>query len=160
MSIMRPDPVPTSGKTRLAQAESQCIAHGGKLTEPRRDVLSLLLEAERPLGAYDLIERMQALRGSTHPPTVYRALEFLERLGMIHRIDSQRAYVVCRSHETGHHPIFLVCRTCKSATEVDLPGAWSMLEGVATAHDFFAEQIVQEIEGRCRTCVAADPTGG
>jgi len=153
-----PDAVPTAGKRRLALAEARCIERGGKLTEPRRDVLGLLLAAERPLGAYDLIERMQPLRGLTNPPTVYRALEFLERLGMIHRIDSQKAYVACRGGGTGHHPVFLVCRSCKRATEIDLPAAGVFLEGLAAANDFCAEQIVQEIEGRCRACVEASPS--
>lgn len=140
---------------RLARAEAHCHERGGKLTEPRRDVLTLLLAADRPLEAYDLIERMEAMRGATHPPTVYRALDFLERLDLIHRIDSQKAYVACHSGGIGHRPVFLVCRVCKVATEVDLPAAGSVLEALALDHDFFAEQIVQEIEGQCRSCLAA-----
>jgi len=145
-------------RRRLAAAEARCVERGGKLTEPRRDVLALLLAAERPLGAYDLIEQMQALRGRTNPPTVYRALEFFERLGMIHRIDSQKAYVACQGGTTGHHPVFLVCYVCKRATEVAMPEVGSMLEGLALAHDFQAEQIVQEIEGRCHACVESTST--
>lgn len=144
----------------LARAEARCHERGGKLTEPRRDVLGLLVAADRPLGAYDLIERMQTMRGSTHPPTVYRALDFLEGLGLIHRIDSQKAYVACHGGTVGHRPVFLVCRVCKVATEVDLPDAGAMLETLALAHDFCAEQIVQEIEGRCRTCVEVDVARG
>jgi Fur family zinc uptake transcriptional regulator len=157
MFMPKPDAALAEGRQWLTLAETRCSERGGQLTGPRRDVLGLLLAAERPLGAYDLIEQMQALRGPTSPPTVYRALEFFERLGLIHRLDSQKAYVVCRGGATVHHPVFLVCRTCKRATEVDLPQAGSMLEGLAIAHDFRAEQIVQEIEGQCRACVESTP---
>jgi hypothetical protein len=32
-----------------------------------------------------------------------------------------------------------------------------MLQGLATSHAFEAEQIVQEVEGRCRACAEAKP---
>lgn len=34
-------------RRRLSAAEARCVERGGKLTEPRRDVLALLLAAER-----------------------------------------------------------------------------------------------------------------
>lgn len=151
--MARPDPNPQD----LTAAEAVCAARGGKLTEPRRAVLDLLLASDRPLGAYELIDQMSARRVPTNPPTVYRALEFLEGLGLIHRIDSQKAYVVCQGAAGRHHPVFLVCRICKRATEVALPRTGMMLESLAMSHAFKPEQIVQEVEGQCRACADVDP---
>ncbi|MBX9708680.1 MAG: transcriptional repressor [Caulobacteraceae bacterium] len=139
----------------LSLAERTCAEAGGKLTAPRREVLSLLLEADQPLAAYDLIERMQALRGQTYPPTVYRALEFLERAGLVHRISSRKAYVACRGTEPHHRPIFLVCRECNAATEVTARETETLLQTLAQNAGFESEQIVQEVQGRCRACVEA-----
>ncbi|MBX9617194.1 MAG: transcriptional repressor, partial [Caulobacteraceae bacterium] len=97
-----PEERPGPSARDLAWAEKTCAEAGGKLTAPRRDVLSLLLASDHPLAAYDLIEQMQGLRGQTHPPTVYRALEFLEQIGLVHRISSRKAYVVC-TRQTHRH---------------------------------------------------------
>jgi Fe2+ or Zn2+ uptake regulation protein len=51
----------------------------------------------------------------------------------------------------GHRPIFLVCRVCKAATEVSLREAGTLLQNLG----FECGQIVQEVQGRCRTCVEA-----
>ena len=56
-------------------------------------MLELLLEADGPLKAYDLIAAFGEGGEPAKPPTVYRALEFLERLGFAHRIESLNAYV-------------------------------------------------------------------
>ncbi len=146
-------------RTDLARAERTCAEAGGKLTAPRRDVLSLLLEADQPLAAYDLLARMQTLRGQTHPPTIYRALDFLEQVGLVHRISSRKAYVACRNGSHSHRPVFLVRRVCKAATEVSLQGTDSLLEDLAEGVGFECEQIVLEVQGRCRACVeASSPT--
>jgi Fur family zinc uptake transcriptional regulator len=127
-------------RTDLARAERTCAEAGGKLTAPRRDVLSLLLEADQPLAAYDLLARMQTLRGQTHPP-------------------SRKAYVACRNGSQSHRPVFLVCRVCKAATEVSLQGTDSLLADLAEGVGFECEQIVLEVQGRCRACVeASSPT--
>src|SRR4051794_40835295 len=85
----------------LGIAESRCAATQERLTPPRRRVLELLLSAEGPQKAYDLIAAYGDHGEPAKPPTVYRALDFLERLGFAHRIESLNAYVPCRI-EGGH----------------------------------------------------------
>jgi len=77
----------------LARAASACAQRGAKLTDLRRDVLGLILEAPGPTGAYDLLERLRARRGGAAPPTVYRALDFLLEQRLIHRIERLAAFV-------------------------------------------------------------------
>ncbi|MEG1453646.1 Fur family transcriptional regulator, partial [Brevundimonas sp.] len=72
----------------LANFEASCVAQGERMTAPRRRVLELLLTAGGPVKAYDLIARYGANGEAAKPPTVYRALEFLERWGVVHRIAS------------------------------------------------------------------------
>ena len=63
--------------TMLDRAEAQCARRGAQLTALRRQVLRLVLEAEQPVGAYALLDKLKDLRGGAAPPTVYRALDFL-----------------------------------------------------------------------------------
>ena len=72
----------------LADAEARCGSDGQRLTAPRRRVLELLLTAPGPVKAYDLIGTFGAGGVAAKPPTVYRALEFLEKQGFAHRIES------------------------------------------------------------------------
>ena len=50
-----------------------------------------------------LLARFGADGQAAKPPTVYRALEFLERQGMAHRIASISAYVACSGDDQSAH---------------------------------------------------------
>ena len=87
-------------RSRLAAAEALCVRREQRLTAPRRRVLELLLQAGQPLKAYDLMAAFDP-HAPAKPPTVYRALEFLEREGFAHRIESLNAFVACGHPLTG-----------------------------------------------------------
>ena len=54
----------------VQQAQANSGIARAKLTEPRRQVLELLLHAQQPLRAYELLELMAQGRGSkVDPPT-------------------------------------------------------------------------------------------
>ena len=78
----------------LAHAEALCAERAQRLTPMRRHVLQALLASHRPLGAYEIIERL-ADPGRPAPITVYRALDFLRDNGLVHRIESRNAFVAC-----------------------------------------------------------------
>ena len=61
----------------MAVAEARCVELGQRLTPMRRDVLAALLVSHRPLGAYEIMERLAPQGPRPAPITVYRALEFL-----------------------------------------------------------------------------------
>ena len=84
----------------LAHAEALCGAQGHRWTEPRRRVLELLVEAGEPVKAYDLMASYGA--EGAKPATVYRALEFLEKVGLVHRIVSLSAFQACIGHDGAH----------------------------------------------------------
>ena len=72
---------------RLHEAATICAKHGAQFTELRRSVLNLILEADGPLTAYQLLDRLKETRKSAVPPTIYRALDFLIEQGLIHKIE-------------------------------------------------------------------------
>ena len=123
-----------------------------RLTAPRRRVLELLLKADAPLKAYDLIAAFGTDGGSAKPPTVYRALEFLERLGFAHRIESLNAYVPCRL-EGGHAAAFLICDCCGEAEEF-APDFAAQLSA-AEAAGYTVRQVTLEARGLCAACRAS-----
>tara|TARA_R110000764_G_scaffold92065_3_gene175330 strand:- start:568 stop:945 length:378 start_codon:yes stop_codon:yes gene_type:complete len=124
------------------------------MTAPRRRVLTQLLTAGEPMKAYDLIAGFGEDGQAAKPPTVYRALEFLERRGLAHRIASISAYVACSGGDQAHAAAFLICDCC-GATEEVKPGTADGLAHAATAAGYRIERTTIEAHGRCPACSAA-----
>ena len=133
----------------LLSAETRCTVVQERLTPPRRRVLELLLQANAPLKAYDLIAAFGRDGQSAKPPTVYRALEFLERLGFAHRIESLNAYVPCRL-EGGHSAAFLICDWCGEAEEIAPDFAAQI--ALAEAAGYTVRVVTLEARGLCAAC--------
>lgn len=136
----------------LGEAETRCHATQERLTPPRRRVLELLLQSDAPLKAYDLIAAFGLQGEAAKPPTVYRALEFLERMGFAHRIESLNAYVPCRRDAENHKAAFLICDCCGAAQEFD-PDLLNRLTSADTA-GYALRAVTLEAHGLCPACQA------
>jgi Fur family zinc uptake transcriptional regulator len=138
----------------LGRAETLCLDKGGRWTRPRHKVMEKLLQAGAPVKAYDLMAGMGEGDAPAKPPTVYRALEFLEELGLVHRIASLNAYVACGDGHEGegaHAAAFLLCDCCGSAEEFDAT-VEPTVDAAAHLHGFKTTSMVLEVHGRCRRC--------
>jgi len=97
----------------MAVAEALCAQRGQRLTPIRRKVLGTLLASHKPLGAYEIIERLASKGARPAPITAYRALEFLRQNGLVHRIESRNAFIACvHNHVAGALVVFLICERC------------------------------------------------
>ena len=134
----------------LDRAEARAGEQGQRWTESRRRVYELLIRAGGPVKAYDLME-VYADGRTAKPPTIYRALEFLEQAGLAHRIASLNAYVSCEASAVDHTAAFLICDCCGSAEEFQ-PGAVQTAHRAAAAHVFKLREVALEVRGRCRSC--------
>jgi Fur family zinc uptake transcriptional regulator len=134
----------------LVAVERRCAETEERLTSPRRRVLELLLKADQPLKAYDLIATFGEGGEPAKPPTVYRALEFLERAGFAHRIESLNAYVPCRLEGDSHRAAFLICDCCGAAAEFE-PDFTAQL-AAAKAAGYSVDSITLEARGLCPAC--------
>jgi Fur family zinc uptake transcriptional regulator len=143
---------------RLKLAHETCQASGQRLTAIREKVLRLLLEADKPMSAYELLEQYKLDEQSgTQPMTIYRALSFLEAQSLIHRLASTRQYVACHhAHEKAPHSEltqFLMCDHCGGIEETPLSDVlWQAIQANAELTHFHIDQPSLEIHGTCRTC--------
>jgi len=133
----------------LDDAEQRCLDADERLTGPRRRVLELLLAADGPVKAYDLIAGFGA--EAAKPPTVYRALEFLERLGFAHRLESLNAYVACRRAGDRHAAAFLICDCCGATAEFE-PNLGGEVEQAGAARGYQVRSVTLEARGLCGAC--------
>jgi Fur family zinc uptake transcriptional regulator len=135
----------------LQSAEEVCSQKGVRLTDLRRRVLELVWESHRPVGAYYILEALMKEQRAA-PPTVYRALSFLQEHGLVHRIASLNAYVGCISPQTDHSGQFLICGTCQESTEILNEKVSNALQETAMSAGFDVHQQTVEIIGTCNRC--------
>lgn len=135
-----------STDSQLETAEALCAAKGLSLTPLRRRVLELLLEADGPVKAYDLLATLKP-DGSAQPPTVYRALDFLTQAGLAHRVEAINAYMACIHQHDGDVAELFICEKCSKVLETHR----EVTSGEAP-EGFRIERSVIEHYGRCADC--------
>ena len=147
----------------LDRAEIICGRSGSRLTELRRLVLGLVLDSEKPAGAYDLLDRLRDAHKGAAPPTIYRALDFLLEQGLIHKVERLSAFIGCLHDANGHdgdgphrhHAAqFLICTRCGRAAELDDHAVEDTLAAAARAAGFVPHRSTVEVEGLCARCAA------
>lgn len=135
----------------LQHAEKLCEERGVRLTEPRRKVLAVLLGKDGPLKAYDIIAAMTGAK----PMTVYRALDFLSRTGLVHRIESLNAYIACVERHCEHKDSqYLVCDACGRVEELHNHAIDKFIADRLGPSGFAVTYKTVEIHGTCRACAA------
>jgi Fur family zinc uptake transcriptional regulator len=152
-------------ETLLSQAGAICERRGATLTELRRQILGMILDAAAPTGAYELLDRLRQTRRGAAPPTVYRTLDFLLEQGLIHRVERLSAFVGCVAGCTAdpdgeshaHAAQFLICRNCGRVVEMQNQDVAAVLARVAKDAGFTIGSATVEAEGLCSTCRSAAP---
>ncbi|HIJ62081.1 MAG TPA: transcriptional repressor [Rhodospirillaceae bacterium] len=159
---MTPFPQPLHPHTdcvRLAldTAERKCRDQGARFTALRRRVLELVWGSHEPVGAYTLLEALRSEGHSAAPPTVYRALDFLLRQDLIHRLERRNAFIGCADPAHPHAAQFLICVDCGRAAELNDPAIGTALSRGAEAAGFRITAQTVEIEGLCADCQGSGP---
>lgn len=136
----------------LRQADRLCSARGVRLTAQRRTVLRLLCASDKPLSAYEILERMRTGNRQPAPPTVYRALDFLLAQGLVHKLESLHAFIGCAHPEHPHCSQFLICTDCGTVNEVEDSGLAHSLQAAEQNQGFRTRRPVVELLGTCSQC--------
>jgi Fur family zinc uptake transcriptional regulator len=101
----------------LEQAQLVCDDNGSRFTSLRKRVLELVWARHEPMKAYDLLSELQKEDKAAKPSTIYRTLEFLSDLGLVHKIHRQNAYVGCVNPKEERPCFFIVCKNCHKIKE-------------------------------------------
>ncbi len=137
----------------VSRAEAICEREGQRFTGLRRQVFKLVWANHEPVTAYDLLKELRREKGNAEPPTVYRALEFLQHLGLVHRIESLNAYIGCDHPDREHVSQFMICVHCNQAVEITDDG--TMTSAILAKADELGFQVhsqTVEVAGTCRSC--------
>ena len=136
----------------LDSAHERCAADGTRLTALRRRVLREVWRSHDAVKAYEILERLGDAQRPAKPPTVYRALQFLQAQGLVHRLESLNAFVGCPHPAGTHEGQFLICRACGEVREVHEPAIGSAVGRAAARAGFAVERQMVEVLGTCPRC--------
>ena len=144
-----PDSTKPSREELLQAAADEAQLNGKSLTAIRKHVLNVLLDAQRPLTAYEVLASLEGV-GSVSPPTAYRALDFLVALGFVSRVESLNAYLALDMGPSDLPLAFFVCETCGQAQEIPATDAIISLISEADNQGFGVKHASLEVRGDCR----------
>jgi Fe2+ or Zn2+ uptake regulation protein len=125
---------------------------GYKVTRPRKQVLEAIEKAEGPMSPYDIGKMMEKERKHLDQVTIYRVINLLCSLNLVHKVFSRGGYIRCDLlEEEGCHR-FLVCRGCGNLQEFRDEGLCNQENQIAQKMGFQSEHHVTESSGLCKDC--------
>ncbi len=145
-------------ESTLQRAAEIFETNGLKLTPLRRRVLEEVAGSHHAVGAYEILERLSRKeRTRMAPISVYRALEALLEMGVVHRLESRNAYFACHAPHGKHaaRQIVLACERCATVMEVAASPAFDAIDRAADTTGFKTSRVMVEVSGVCATCAAS-----
>jgi Fur family zinc uptake transcriptional regulator len=137
----------------IKQAQQKCTDANVSLNSTREAILRLLWHSNRPLGAYQLQQQLAKVADKPiAPPTIYRALEFLQDLRLVHKIPSLNAFIGCPFPNSEHSNIFLICEKCNIVAEVSDRKTNQLLQEICQKANFKLNSQIIELFGICPNC--------
>jgi len=126
---------------------------------PRKSFTTALLEtlsnSNRPVGAYDLADRVShAIGYRIYPNSVYRALASLVADGIVLFIASRKAYLF-RDQQIGSTPMITCCKDCGAVAQRRLEAIEKMLTTLCKERGFASTHFYVEVLGRCPRCAGS-----
>ena len=136
----------------IKRAKIFCCENKERLTKPRKEVLKIISETRKPLKAYEILEKLGKVIDKPKAPTVYRAIEFWQQNGFIHRIESLNSYVLCRANYRHKESQFMICDNCGLVIEAHTSQLPDMLKSLTDKNTFLPSIFNFEIQGLCKLC--------
>lgn len=127
---------------------------------PREAILSLLSQSRDHLTAKDIYGSLYSLYPGIGLTTIYRTLELLHRLGLVHRVaagDGQSRYALKREEKGDHHH-HLICTGCgkildyRDFAQEELELVKKTEDALAKKHNFVISDHNIEFLGLCEKC--------
>jgi Fur family zinc uptake transcriptional regulator len=135
------------------KAEARCAERGARLTPARLAAFAELVASDQPLSAYDLVALLEKREDRKIAPlTVYRHLDFLMSMDLVHRLESKNSYLPCAMGEHTHYSQYLVCSDCGKVEELGSDDISDLLSKLASDRDFTPTTSIVELMGHCAEC--------
>lgn len=133
-----------------AEFATQLHSHGYRLTPQRQMILEAVRRADDHVTPDEVYERVHRKNPAISRATIYRTLDFLCEMRLIHALywGGQMYYEI--SDDQPHH--HLVCRACGGMEECERDLLKVLFEAVKKKHRFTIDMDHVAFFGLCRRC--------
>ena len=139
----------SKAKNRFAERLREMGKGVGRNDEP---VLNLLLSNHRVFSAYDIAETISEMGKRVQPIQIYRSLEKLMALGLVHRLSTKNGFIACYEDGECATGQFLICTECESVKEIDSQLINREIQDSAQENSFSIAGKSVEVLGLCSNC--------
>ena len=139
----------SKAKTRFVERLREMGKGVGRNDEP---VLNLLLSNHRIFSAYDIAEKISEMGRRVQPIQIYRSLEKLMALGLVHRLSTRNGFIACYEDGECATGQFLICTECESVKEIDSELIDTEIQDSAQENSFSIANKSIEVLGLCSNC--------
>ena len=139
-------------KPELASLTGRLRRAAHKITGPRAAILEILRHHPHPLTNKEIFSELP--KGECDLATIYRAMQLLEKLGMVQRFDfgdGAARFELVGEGDDGHHH-HLVCNRCAVVVEIAECFPEEIERRLARAHGFDGVTHRLEFFGVCPDC--------
>lgn len=143
---------PAHERQELSSLTGRLRRESHKITGPRAAILEILRHHPHPLSNKEIFAELP--KGQCDLATIYRAMQLLEKLGMVKRFDfgdGAARFELIREGDDGHHH-HLVCTRCAGVVEIDECFPAEIEERIARENRFAAVTHRLEFFGVCPDC--------
>jgi len=118
-------------------------------------VVELLAKTDKALSPYEMRGILRRQRIKADVVTIYRILETLEKLSLVHKVLAVNGYVRCNTEEFGkeicHH--YLLCKNCHNIDEVEGEDLTGLESKIQKEKKFKIDSHYLEFTGLCNNCL-------
>ena len=145
--------MPAGSRALIRAAEATLTAKGVQWTTLRQQVFETLSEAQEPVSAYDVADRLSGQLGRrVAPNSIYRILDLFVEHNLSKRVESRNAFIANTHPACAHDCIFLVCEGCGRIDHLDDDALMAALRVRAESKGFSLSRPIVELIGRCKAC--------
>ena len=131
---------------------------GGKRSSKREQIVNVFLRQDGHLSADDLVDIIRREDKRLSRATVYRTLQWMVDAGIARKVDfGEGRFRFEHSYRQPRH-FHLICKACHRSSEFLSSDIETVVEEVAAARHFTAEQSVVQIHGTCEECRTGRPS--
>jgi Fur family ferric uptake transcriptional regulator len=143
---------PTHRGREISSLTNRLRRESRKITGPRAAILEILRQHPHPLANREIFAQLP--KGQCDLATIYRAMQLLEKLGMVRRFDfgdGIARFELVEEGDNGHHH-HLICTQCAEVVKVDECFPAEVEQQIATRNGFQAVTHRLEFFGVCPAC--------